>query len=79
MEEEVVYPDRQLLVLLPVHHREFKTSIVKKPLPPGGHMGKLHQIVSAHLQDKDPIGIIPLEDLCVRALQDAGKPVPAAK
>lgn len=30
-------------------------------------------------QDKDPIGIIPLEDLCVRPLQDAGKPVPAAE
>ena len=27
------------------------------------------------LQDKDPIGIIPLEDLCVRELQDSSKPV----
>lgn len=25
--------------------------------------------------DKDPIGIIPLENLCVRTPQDAGKPV----
>lgn len=27
------------------------------------------------LQDKDPIGIIPLENLCVRKLQDTRKPV----
>lgn len=26
-------------------------------------------------QDKDPIGIIPLENLCVRILEDAGKSV----
>ncbi|CAG02214.1 unnamed protein product, partial [Tetraodon nigroviridis] len=26
------------------------------------------------VQDKDPIGIIPLEDLCVRKLQDSSKP-----
>ena len=27
------------------------------------------------LQDKDPIGIIPLENLCVREVQYTGKPV----
>lgn len=28
------------------------------------------------VQDKDPIGIIPLENLGVRKLQDTSKPVP---
>lgn len=35
----------------------------------------MSNIFTLILQDKDPIGIIPLENLCVRALQDSSKPV----
>lgn len=76
MEEEVVHLDGQLLVLLPVHHREFNTSISEPPAPRWS--GRLIASKLLPLQDKDPIGIIPLEDLCVRTLHDAGKPVAAA-
>lgn len=78
MEEKVVYSHRQLPVLLWVHHSEYSS---------------VYQIGSARcvfsmcialtftyfifVQDKEPRGIIPLENLSIRVVEDK-KPVSAA-
>lgn len=48
------------------------TTVSKGPAGPSGAAAA--NLVPA--QDKDPIGIIPLENLGVRKLQDTSKPVP---
>lgn len=48
------------------------TTVSQGPAGPSGAAGA--NLVPA--QDKDPIGIIPLENLGVRKLQDTSKPVP---
>lgn len=40
-----------------------------------GGVGLTVYVCLLFLQDKDPIGIIPLENLCVKELQDTGKKV----
>lgn len=78
----MVHPDRQLPLLLQIHHSGYLLCVVKwnyikklQHLPGGRKVRSVLNIRFPTLQDKDPIGIIPLENLFVRDAQYTSKPV----
>lgn len=73
MEEEVVHPHRQLSVLLRVHHSEY--SCVSVRVPSFAVVAQCSHFI--FVQDKEPRGIIPLENLSIKEVEDK-KPVRTA-
>lgn len=78
MEEKVVHPHRQLSVLLWVHHSEYSSVYhidgAQWIFPTCVALTFTYIII---VQDKEPRGIIPLENLSIREVEDK-KPVSTA-
>lgn len=76
VETPLVHPHRQLPLLLRVHHGEGVPGAAGggRTLWGDRQMGEV-ECITPHPQDKEPRGIIPLENLSIREVDDPRKPV----